>query len=231
MGRITPIKTRYAGYRFRSRREARWAVFFDTLGIPWRYEPEGFSLGDAGAYLPDFQLYPNTELAMWFEVKGEFPTDVEVRKAQALSTGTGLRTCIYFGEVDLPAPASLTNMSLNEFVDHVPEYRWVDDIGWAPFLTGPAKWELGFGPTAYMIIPQEGAEPGTSPWWWTDCGLCGRIILKVHGQIGWCPYRGDDLPKDHLLYPSFGHATPRLQAAYTAGKSAQFEFGETGHSS
>lgn len=35
-------------------------------------------------------------------------------------------------------------------------------------------------------------------------------------------------PEDHLPYPSFGHATPRLQAACTAGKSARFEFGETG---
>jgi hypothetical protein len=28
---ITPIQTRYAGYLFRSRLEARWAVFFDTI--------------------------------------------------------------------------------------------------------------------------------------------------------------------------------------------------------
>ena len=28
----------------RSRLEARWAVFFDTAGIAWQYEPEGFDL-------------------------------------------------------------------------------------------------------------------------------------------------------------------------------------------
>lgn len=27
------IETRYKGYRFRSRLEARWAVFFDALGL------------------------------------------------------------------------------------------------------------------------------------------------------------------------------------------------------
>lgn len=30
---IKPIETHYNGYRFRSRLEARWAVFFDALGI------------------------------------------------------------------------------------------------------------------------------------------------------------------------------------------------------
>lgn len=37
------IQTRYKGYHFRSRLEARWAVFFDTLGILWEYEKEGLS--------------------------------------------------------------------------------------------------------------------------------------------------------------------------------------------
>lgn len=50
------IETRYKGYRFRSRLEARWAVFFDALGIEWQYEPEGFILDDGTMYLPDFYL-------------------------------------------------------------------------------------------------------------------------------------------------------------------------------
>ena len=29
------IETEYNGYRFRSRLEARWAVFFDALGIEY----------------------------------------------------------------------------------------------------------------------------------------------------------------------------------------------------
>jgi hypothetical protein len=46
---IKPIETHYKGYRFRSRLEARWAVFFDELGLRWEYEREGFDLGD-GTY-------------------------------------------------------------------------------------------------------------------------------------------------------------------------------------
>ena len=56
MNEIKPIETYYNGYRFRSRLEARWAVFFDYAKIPYQYEPEGFNLGPLGYYLPDFYL-------------------------------------------------------------------------------------------------------------------------------------------------------------------------------
>ena len=42
MSEIKAIETYYKGYRFRSRLEARWAVFFDAAGIKYEYEPEGF---------------------------------------------------------------------------------------------------------------------------------------------------------------------------------------------
>jgi hypothetical protein len=52
------IETSYNGYRFRSRLEARWAVFFHALGVKYKYESEGFDLGGV-YYLPDFWL-PHT---------------------------------------------------------------------------------------------------------------------------------------------------------------------------
>lgn len=74
MSTIQAIETTYAGCRFRSRLEARWAVFFDTIGWEWQYEPEGFERswgwGETETvvrYLPDFYL-PTTET--WVEVKG-----------------------------------------------------------------------------------------------------------------------------------------------------------------
>lgn len=53
---IQPIETLWKGYRFRSRLEARWAVFFETLGLNWEYESQGFELPDGSRYLPDFYL-------------------------------------------------------------------------------------------------------------------------------------------------------------------------------
>lgn len=64
--RVKPIPTWYQGVCFRSRLEARWAVFFDHLGIRWLYEPQGFDI-DGRAYLPDFALL--LWKTLWAEVK------------------------------------------------------------------------------------------------------------------------------------------------------------------
>lgn len=78
------IQTRYKGYHFRSRLEARWAVFLDSLGVQWEYEVEGFDLSQyaemfnnpgrdpIGMYLPDFLLKGSNA---WLEVKPELPED------------------------------------------------------------------------------------------------------------------------------------------------------------
>lgn len=92
---IKPIETRYKGYRFRSRLEARWAVFFDALDIEWEYEKEGYDLGEAGWYLPDFWL---PKMKAWVEVK---PTDFdsdELLKCYALAYGTGWDVVLAIGQ-------------------------------------------------------------------------------------------------------------------------------------
>lgn len=77
---IKPIETYYKGYRFRSRLEARWAIFFDALGIKWIYEPEGVVFEDGTTYLPDFYL---PESKTFFEVKGVM-TDKDMNKINKL---------------------------------------------------------------------------------------------------------------------------------------------------
>ena len=49
------IPTEYNGYSFRSRLEARWAVFFDLVDWQYVYEPEGY-MSQGEKYLPDFFL-------------------------------------------------------------------------------------------------------------------------------------------------------------------------------
>lgn len=56
MDTIKSIDTVYKGYRFRSRLEARWAVYFDCMGIAYDYEPEGVEFENGVKYLPDFYL-------------------------------------------------------------------------------------------------------------------------------------------------------------------------------
>lgn len=72
-GKPRAIETVYKGYKFRSRLEARWAVFFEALGLDWTYEPEGFDLGGVW-YLPDFKVKTPQGADIWYEVK---PKDVE----------------------------------------------------------------------------------------------------------------------------------------------------------
>jgi hypothetical protein len=72
---IKAIETRYKGYRFRSRLEARWAVFFDAMGWQWEYEEQGYDLGGGVYYLPDFKVYGEDSNGdynvFYFEVKAK----------------------------------------------------------------------------------------------------------------------------------------------------------------
>lgn len=65
------IPTKYRGISFRSRLEARWAIFFDALEIKYDYEPEAYDL-DGLNYLPDFWL-PDQEI--FIEIKPDVPPD------------------------------------------------------------------------------------------------------------------------------------------------------------
>lgn len=74
---IKAIQTIYNGYKFRSRLEARWAVFFDEVGVEYEYECQGFDLGDGGWYLPDFYL---PQLETWVEIKPDIGDKTEHRR-------------------------------------------------------------------------------------------------------------------------------------------------------
>ena len=83
--RIEAIETHYNGFHFRSRAEARYAIFFDLLGIQYEYEPEKFDL-PSGRYIPDFRLsglWPYGPI--YFEVKGGEPSADEISKPRELS--------------------------------------------------------------------------------------------------------------------------------------------------
>ncbi|MCC6419519.1 MAG: hypothetical protein IT429_14900 [Gemmataceae bacterium] len=90
---IKAIETSYKGYRFRSRLEARWAVFFDALGISWEYEKQGYNL-PSGPYLPDFWLpYTGAEYGwgFWVEIKPIPLTTHETQLLAELVEATGHR--------------------------------------------------------------------------------------------------------------------------------------------
>lgn len=95
---LNAIETAYGGYRFRSRLEARWAVFLDALDLGYRYEPEGYDLG-SDAYLLDFWL---PRLACFVEIKPKPPDDDESNKARWLAVASGHPVYVLAGEPRVP---------------------------------------------------------------------------------------------------------------------------------
>jgi hypothetical protein len=99
-----PIPTIYVGHQFRSRLEARWALFFDAADIEWHYEVEGYEL-PSGRYLPDFWL-PNIHGGTWFEVKGTTPTERENTLAFELAVHTEHDVLVAYGHMPRRTPTT-----------------------------------------------------------------------------------------------------------------------------
>lgn len=90
---INSINTKYKGYNFRSRLEARWGVYFDEIGLRWEYEKEGYVLENGVKYLPDFYI----EEFGFIEIKGKEPDNTEKIKAKLLAKGLKCHVAIFVG--------------------------------------------------------------------------------------------------------------------------------------
>lgn len=113
---IKPIETLYHGYRFRSRLEARWAVFFDTVGLEYQYEPEGYEMDDV-RYLPDFYI---PSLDRWIEVKGTKLNLAEIKKCEEFcrrKDNNGIKFSVVIG---VPTVVLLEEFDLYG----IEEYTW-----------------------------------------------------------------------------------------------------------
>lgn len=80
-GNLIPMDTIYDGFHFRSRLEARWAVFFNAMGWKYDYEVECLLL-TSGPYMPDF-YFP--ELNIWAEVKPDVLSKTELGRCIEVS--------------------------------------------------------------------------------------------------------------------------------------------------
>ncbi|MEN2464926.1 hypothetical protein [Ornithinibacillus sp. JPR2-1] len=225
---IKAIETIYKGYRFRSRLEARWAVFFDSLGIKWEYEPEGFELlltekdsdlfesqedwqdlrkkwmGKTLYYLPDFWL---PDLNLWVEVKGNDITEEEDIKASLLAERTGSSVFVV-GNIPYIDPE---NIDVWYFSDGTPTY----DDGNTFAYTSDYKGDI--------ITGLQGRD---HPYVFCECPFCGKIGCEFDGRAA----RLECSCKGHEEYmngdKTYNTATPRLVNAYNKARQARFEHGE-----
>lgn len=82
------------GYRLRSYTELLWARVLEAADIFYLYEPDLIRVED-GFYLPDFWL-PN--VGIYVEVKGGWPTEEEIQKADAVMDRTGREVVFLCGK-------------------------------------------------------------------------------------------------------------------------------------
>ena len=161
MAELKAINTLYNGYLFRSRLEARWAVFFDAAGIKYEYEPEGFELPSGDRYLPDFYL---PEQEMFVEVKGPVLTDYDKQRIEEF------RHNLNRDDDNRPARGLLI---LREIPTHVKVMLWQIQPAWEHDGTGALGWD---GPYLFCVCPIcgrvgieiEGAGADVCPHGYTD---------------------------------------------------------------
>lgn len=215
---ITPIETHYAGCRFRSRLEARWAVFFNHLGIPWDYEPQGYLVGhDRRPYLPDFFL-PSERL--WVEVKGsEGQLDIPLL-VDAVIPHTGLPADPYGGTLQHPSQAGPRLLVLGS----VQQPGRIDDR--------ETKQHLGYGIPTHTVLHFWKGDITQGVVTFDEGGLTVHpddgLIGNDSPQINWDTYRsrwGNFTGGGVCLTETY---SKEVIEAYRAARSARFEHGEKG---
>lgn len=192
MNSIKPIETAYNGYLFRSRLEARWAVFFDSLGIRYEYEAEGYDLpplpkqealiadinNEFGTirYLPDFYL---SDLDLFVEVKGRALSEKEWGKVVRLAYGSRKR------------------VALLGSIPHIKNGRvcYQDD---------------GYSGNILFLL---GAD---IDYYFCECPACGMVDFQYTGLVDRIKC---SCPKGRVVYNS---ASPRLTQAYQRASMARF---------
>lgn len=124
MSIIKAIETKYKGYKFRSRLEAKWAVFFDNAKIKYEYEPEGYEDENGKRYLPDFYL-PGFDAHV--EVKRNTKDGIDEIKSKCLDAiqwGGAIKQIIILS--DIPE-----GKSVDGGIWHFPVIFWrADDVSW-----------------------------------------------------------------------------------------------------
>jgi hypothetical protein len=226
---IYAIETLYKGYRFRSRLEARWAVFFDYLGVAWEYEPQGYVLGDGSRYLPDFWL---PDLKYWIEIKPgktdsagnfEWPADGHGGQIGWLcGQPLGATAFVLVGSpgwhidsrvIDMPGGAKRFDLLVFDYEGFLCETANSDDMRVGAYTEGVSV----------------SASACDNYHHWCICPVCGAIGIQYQGRSARLTCRRTegspcfvDSDREHT------DEDERILAALIVAKQARFEHGESG---
>lgn len=210
---IAAIPTRYAGCHFRSRLEARWAVFFDALGIRWEFEPEGFTGCLGEGYLPDFwlDLGADEHLSGALRERGLY-AEVKPTQRALHADGQKIGACIDYDAT----PLSRTGLLI---LGPVPEPATA-----AP-LFSMLYWRKGVNHRRVAFYRGAASPPGP------DGGDRWTLTtLQFDSRVADCGFEGIPpaaSPVAELFCVPLAGAG-ELDRALTAARSARFEHGQSG---
>lgn len=214
---IKPIETEYKGYRFRSRLEARWAVFFDACGFKWEYEPEGYE-GDGSKYLPDFYI-PDFDLHVEVKRNTEDGLNEILEKCEsAIQWGGPIKQILILSDVP-------EGKSVNGGLWHFPVIYWyaTEPIwGWFFFSDADNEYVNGSISSSDYIY---------SRYWCVDKGKgIGAVSDAELRSIHY--FYSQNMPKDQediSKWIDIQEDTNRLVfKALRKARAARFEHGECG---
>jgi hypothetical protein len=195
---VGAIETVFDGYRFRSRLEARWAVFFKKARIRYIYEPECFRMfTDGELYLPDFYL-PDVNMRTTEDKGGIY---VEVK----------------------PPPLNFNTKEGMRLVAHLAELSYITGKSVLLIEGMPALWDDIFVDKGYgeIYFDAEGdghyeitITPDFDERWDTNmlfarCYKCFRVRVQHGWHQGPCEYclkQSDEKSRCDAAHPSLVHA-------------------------
>lgn len=241
---IKPIETQYKGYRFRSRLEARWAVFFDSLDVEWEYEKEGFDLGTE-RYLPDFWLPTQN---VWIEIKGE-RSETGDTKAKKLADITQCSVLMAEGSIGdeqwthfIPDGTGYTNgfvIQVNKIPDPIamflgPPSGYYASEDWGQKILCP------FCQKSYVNFYRPTIKTGDDYTCWQGRGQSVSIEMTCESGCHWSVRFGFHKGETFIAIENAFKETDdiglwlakgdkkRYETAVKTARSARFEFGERG---
>jgi hypothetical protein len=214
-----PIETSYGGCRFRSRLEARWAVFFDHLRIKWEYEPQGYLI-NGRPYLPDFVL---PEMNTVVEVKGDHERlDVELL-ANALDSKNSWLFALILGPVPNPNILAPLHSVLTPAFDVRPGLPAVPVVN--EYFAALER--VGDEADRSAIRRMVDSHRRTTVVMTRACFIPQKVSALVFPvSLTQWPMNPEAVLESAELMQLI--CSPRLKAAYQAARSARFEHGESG---
>jgi hypothetical protein len=183
----------YRGRTYRQWLDARWAAFFDALGLAYSYEVGGLELG-CGRWIPSGFWLPGVKRQVegreWpgRRVPADFWPDHPAWAGDDIAVdGPAARLVVIYGP-----PGYRARPQAAEYLGYCIANAWdpADD-----FLN-----------SAYIV--------GDSLYVWTECPACGKVGIEFEGRAGrLCDcFPGNDRVHNNL--------SPRLVRAYAAASAA-----------